>query len=201
MGAALEPPPRPRAAPDSTITDSGIGPVRLAMSESDLIGLFGPDAVVRHDSYVGEGYCAPGSRVFPDRETEIEVQWSDRTYAVIASLALGRPDSPWRTPAGVRIGSTLKELESLAGQPIQFGGFGWDYGGGATWSEGDLSIGLRLGATPESEAEVRADPRFPELLGERTVRSDHPVARRLDIVVERIYLRGPGRPETEYECG
>ena len=61
-----------------------------------------------------------------------------------------KSDAPWHTAAGVRIGITLPELERLAGAPVTFSGFGWDYGGGASWEEEGGRMGLRLSIDPAS---------------------------------------------------
>ena len=186
---------------DSVISREGIGPVRVSMSEGELVEALGAESVERFDAYIGEGFCAPGSRVFPDTDAEIEVLWSDPTYSVIAAVRVERDGSPWRTPDGVGVGSTLRELEASAGAPVEFSGFGWDYGGRATWSEGDLRLGLTLAATQESESAVSADARYVELLGERRVQSDHPLVRRLSVFVVQASLAGLAAVETEYECG
>lgn len=52
----------------------------------------------------------------------------------------------------------------------------------------------------ESKAKLADDPRYLEILGEQTVRSDHPVVSRMTVLVKRIYLQGPGSGEVQYEC-
>lgn len=186
--------------PDSLIRADGIGPVRLAMSEVDLVELLGPEAVQRTGIYLGEGFCAPGARLFTDTPAEIDVTYGDTARSTIVNLAVGAEDAPWRTPAGVHIGSTLKDLEAIAGKVVEFAGFDWDYSGWARWTEPGLEAGVRLGATQESEGGVADDPRYVELLGDRIVRSDHPVVRKLTILVHQIAIGGGVPPDAVYEC-
>jgi hypothetical protein len=102
--------------------------------------------------------------------------------------------SRWRTPAGVRVGITLTELESLAAGPhIEFTGFGWDYGGTGSWSEqtpqGKREVAIGLAPDSTSLAFAREHPRYAEIVGEQTVRSDHPLVRDMTIHVDRISIR------------
>ena len=87
--------------------------------------------------------------------------------------------------------------------PVPFGGLGWDYGGGASWTEHEGSLDLILDLDPASDARLtelgRTDPRVEELFGDRTVRSDHPVARQLTFRVSRIGLAW-GAPFDERDC-
>jgi hypothetical protein len=195
-------PPRPgdSASHNGMIVPGvGIGPVTANVSERALIDSLGAANVVRTHAHIGEGVCAPGSRVYPDTPAELEVMWTDSTYSQPARITLARPGSEWRTPRGVGLGSTLAELEALAGTPISFSGFGWDYGGGAQWEEGDDAIGLRMSPDSASQAAAERDPRYTEILGDRLISSDHPLVRTMTIRVERIYLTFRGI-ELEYQC-
>ncbi len=83
---------------------------------------------------------------------------------------------------------------------MPFSGFGWDYGGSANWDEGGVAVGIHLLPIPGTDASVVSDPRYPEILGDRVVTSDHPLVRQMTIMVDRIDLAGPGERRTEYEC-
>jgi hypothetical protein len=199
------PPPSQAGEPPSSppsgriVPGVGIGPVTAEVSERALIDSLGAAQVVRSHAYIGEGVCAAGSRVYPDTPAELEVMWTDSTYSLPARVEVARSGSPWRTDRGVGIGTTVAELETLAGGPITFSGFGWDYGGSARWDEGNDFIGLRLSADSASDASARSDPRFNEILGDRQIRSDHPLVRSMTIRIERIYLTFRGT-ELEYNC-
>lgn len=198
--SSAEPAAPATPASDSLITASGIGPVLNTMSEAELVDRLGPDAVERRDTPIGEGFCTPGGRVFPDSDAEIRVVWSDTTRTAISMLTVREAGSPWHTPAGVRIGSTLKELEAIKGEPVEFLGFEWDYGGGATWTEDGLRLRLYLGPTAESADPLRGDPQYREIIGDRLVRSDHPLVRRLTILVGSISLEGPAQAQVQFMC-
>lgn len=191
----------PGAANDWLIVpETRVGPIDSSASERALIERLGPSRVIRRDAYLGEGFCAPGSVIFPGTADSVHVTWTDSTYSHPASVSVTGAGSRWRTPAGVRIGSSLVELESLSGGPIRFMGFGWDYGGSATWTEpvgGD--VGIVLGASRASMDSASADPRFREILGERQVSSDHPLIRRMDVRVERIMVLW-AEATVQYEC-
>lgn len=188
------------AATDSMVTSDAVGPVSLAMTEAEIVAALGDAAVRRSDAYVGEGYCAPGSLLFGDTEGAIQVMWSDSTFSTMTRMVVDAAESPWRTPRGVGIGTSLLELEDIAGEPVAFSGFGWDYGGSARWEEGDVSIAMVLLPTHESEDAVVSHPRYTEVLGEGTVMSDHPVVRQMDVRVVRLMVLGGGVPQTEYLC-
>jgi hypothetical protein len=115
-----------------------------------------------------------------------------------------KSNAPWHTAAGVRIGNTLPELERLAGAPVTFSGFGWDFGGGASWEEEGGRMGLRLSIDPASNELLsdlsNRDPRTNDLFGDRAVRSDHPIAQQLRIVVEEMVFNW-GPVADEHDCG
>ncbi|MEQ1857047.1 MAG: hypothetical protein ABL963_11270 [Longimicrobiales bacterium] len=87
--------------------------------------------------------------------------WADTTYAQVAALSIAKVTSPWRTPQGARIGSTLVELEGLAGAPVPFSGFGWDYGGSANWDEGGGRRGHPSAAHPRDRCLRGVRPPLP----------------------------------------
>jgi hypothetical protein len=177
----------------------GIGPVGVATSERTLQASLGESVVVHTDAYIGEAFCAPGAHVYAGEPDEIEVVWSDSTFATAASVSVAGVGSRWRTESGVRVGTTLAELETLVGAPIEFSGFGWDYGGAAAWSEADGQVILQLNADAASDEVAARDPRYTEILGERIVRSDHPLVQTMTIRVERITVDLAPR-SLEYDC-
>ncbi len=202
LDMAIQPPgPSPASAGAVTKIDwtivpgERIGSIKKTTSRRDLVRLFGAEQVADRWIYLVEGFCTPGTVVFPASSNEVEVTWTSEDREAPASVGVSHPSGRWATDDGVRIGTTLEELERLAGEPIRFGGFGWDYGGGAAWR------GLSLGLEPDADdlSTLRDHPRLDEIYGERSVRSDHPVVRALTIRVVRMtqFWAAPGQ---EVEC-
>jgi hypothetical protein len=152
-----------------------------------------PGRVRDAEVQIGEGMCAPGTLVFDGTPDAIELAWQDEGRTRIAFVRTRTAGGRWRTARGVRIGTPLATLERLAGNPITFSGFGWDYGGRTSWREdgGEVAIGLAVDPTGE--------PPASEISGDREVRSDHPVIRRLRIAVDEITVTW-GPQASEHEC-
>jgi hypothetical protein len=203
-GCGGAPPPEPDEPHDWLIVaETRIGPVTRASTEQSLSALLGPENVVRSEAHIGEGFCVPGSVLYPGAPDEVELLWTDTTYSAPAVVRVAGEGSRWRTTLGVGVGTSLAELEAKAGAPLEFSGFAWDYGGGASWPEppgqDTTIIVLDLAPHPDSLAAASNDPRYGEILGDRTVRSDHPLMERLDVRVERISIR-IGTLPPEHQC-
>ncbi|MDH3498421.1 MAG: hypothetical protein OER21_16830, partial [Gemmatimonadota bacterium] len=179
------------------------GPLDAETSEAMLRRRLGQGAVTPAEVYLAEGFCTAGTRLFAGTAAEVDIGWTTAARDRPAFVRTRRADGPWRTPAGVRVGITLAELERLGGAPLTFSGFGWDYGGGTSWQEGTGAVGLHLSPDTASDriiADLAAhDPRVNELFGDRPVRSDHPIVRQLRIVVEELGM-GWGATADEHDC-
>lgn len=182
-------------SPDRMIVPGDrIGPVTAETSEAELVEALGRDIETGLAIDIGEGYCVPGATLYPGSADAVDIAWADSTRTRPAFARIRTDGARWATPGGVRIGSTLEELEAIHGGPVAFSGFGWDYGGTTTWTENgddssDTNLFLTLAPEPGSEAWVREHPRYDEIIGERTVTSDHPLIREMTIRVEGISLR------------
>ncbi len=203
MAATPMSPAEPTPDPGWTIIPGErIGPVTPATGEADLIELLGRESVTRDWIYLAEGFCSPGTRVFPGTADELAITWRDEQRSAPATVRISKQGARWTTPDGVRMGTNLNELEEIRGEPIVFGGFGWDYGGGTWWGTptdegGGGVITLRLAPTPESARPQ--GPRAREIYGEGEVRSNHPVVREMTIVVVGI-SQSWGNPWRDVEC-
>lgn len=193
------------SSPAWLVVDSidGVGHIRGTTSVESLVRAYGAAAVQPGAISIGEGYCIAGARVFPDTPMEIEVGWVDSTGSRPAFVRISQREGPWRTPAGVAVGTPLARLEQIRGGPLVFSGFGWDYGGSLSWSEGHGELGLAL--TPDREgltALQSTDPRVDELFGDRPVSSDHPLVPGLGLTVDMIFIdfAEPARDQIRF-CG
>lgn len=195
--------PQPTGFGWEVVPGESFGYADAATSEEGLVEAYGAGAVEPADVYLAEGFCTPGTRVFPDHPWRIEVAWADSARTRPAFARAAGTEGPWHTPAGVRLGTTVVELAAMRGEPIRFGGFGWDYGGGARWEEEGGALRLRVGPDSASNrrlhGDLREDPRSDELFGDRTVRSDHPLARQLTIRVEEMTVDW-AEPAIQRDC-
>jgi hypothetical protein len=116
------------------------------------------------------------------------VRWLDSSRREPRSIrVLG---TAWKTDDGIRLGTTLKELEQLNGRPFTLAGFGWDYSGTVYgWNGGELGARLErpgrvlLRLAPQPNADDGA------VLGEGGFPSNDPAMQALnptvyDIIVE-----------------
>lgn len=156
-------------------------------SEAELISKFGKDNVNRDTAWYPEGmgqYMI--SVLYPGTNNEVEFTWKDSVaYTGLQELALHQDSSEWSTH-GVRVGTTLEELIRLNKKDFTFSGFGWDYGGAVFWNEGgdlaELMITLDISNydMPQNEQD--------SLLGDQSVSSKSPIARKSNPVVREILL-------------
>ncbi len=140
------------ASPDNFVIIPGeqAGNIRATSSEAELIKLLGRENVTPNDTiYVAEGATEVGTTLFKGTPDEAQILWLDKTKkarpdAVILRPATDKPgtagnQAQWMTDSGLKIGSTLKDVEKLNGKPFKLYGFGWDYGGSASsWEGGTL---------------------------------------------------------------
>lgn len=193
LACATQPPREPippHALGDwAIVPGQRIGPVARMTSREELVDRLGAENVVDASIPLAEGFCSPGTRVFPGTPDELEILWYDDERVEVSEVRVRGAGSRWSTAAGVRIGITLAELEAKRGGVVELSGFGWDGGGSATWEEDGGSVALRLAPDARSSELLRRSPHAGEVQGDRLMRSDHPVLRALTIVVADIALR------------
>jgi hypothetical protein len=191
-------------APSTEPAPIAAAPVRPAVPEADLFVLavggngfrpgMGLDGLrerygIEHVSSVavplGEGDSEAGAVIYPDDATRrATVYFVDgKVTGPISAIYVRDPESIWRGPLGLKLGTTSLELERINGRPFRFLGFDWDYGGYVSnWTEGMLAhaflspgqLALRLAPAPLAEGQQRVDG-YPSGDGEFT--SDLPAVR------------------------
>lgn len=175
------------------------GPIRETTTRVDLARMFSAAAVRDRDVPIGEGLCTGGTAVLLGTRNAIDVAWQDVGRTRVAFVRTREAGGRWRTPKGVRVGTRLTELERMAGAVITFSGFGWDYGGGASWSEGIGSLGLFLEIDPADPRGKAVDPEGRVIFGDRLVRSDHPMIRAIRVRVAEM-TQSWGQHVGERDC-
>ena len=168
------------------------------MSEVDLIRLL-DDAVSPHDTiYTMEGDWVIGTILYKGTPDETHIIWKDPDQFRLpdwVGVGFGEPvrQTRWKTNQGVRIGTTLLELEKINGRAFDFWGFGWDMGGTASdWKGGSLQpapesyFNITLGYDYDSNQEQEL---ANALLGDQVYSSARPEAQQLNPKVQTMSIR------------
>ena len=88
-----------------------VGNITAGMTETDLKQLLGDSNVVRINRGVVQ------SVVFPNSPNELEIAWKKgEKFKKIGTIIIRK--GAWRTPEGIGIGTTKKELEAINGKAV-----------------------------------------------------------------------------------
>ncbi len=181
---------KPAREPEQVACTGVFGP---DSSEQIVIDTVGAGNVVTGTVYGAEGMEIIATTVFPDDpKRKMEFGWFDEENFTHLSYVELAPDQA--APGGVRIGQTVAEVEALNGAPFEIGGFWWDYGGYANFSEGKLankdtgcSLSVRFSPADEYSPAIDISP----VAGEVQVPSDEGLLEILDVRVEVLTLGYP----------
>lgn len=77
----------------------------------------------------------PYTVLFPDTPDEIQITWEDMERTKINDIRFSK-EGKWKSSTGIKIGTSLEELNQLNGKAVAFYGFGWDYSGAVVWNNG-----------------------------------------------------------------
>lgn len=171
------------------------------LSAADLRERFGEQNVHRAPVPWGgaEGDFNEGTVLFPnDQRARLEIFWRDAAAQQHPEWVSVRQErSRWRVPAGVTLGTRLRELESLNGRPFRLLGFANDVSGTVmSWSGGRLEtqntercrLRLRL-QVPWPRTDHGRSSLYRQLIGEREFSSGHPAMQALDPAVYELFLQ------------
>jgi hypothetical protein len=207
--AACDRSPRPAgdsataAAPagdELPLSPSGEGSlITPATTAADLVRRFGAASVRDGEIPLAEGDGTAGTILFPDDTTRrAEIVWRDAAARARPDFVrVGSTARRWTLAPGIRIGTTLPELERLNGGPFMVAGF--DAGDDAfvsSWRGGRLDSAfagrmrpaVTLALDDPAESRVSADERNRVVGSDSAVRSDDPVLRRLNPRVVEIVV-------------
>jgi len=171
----------PVARTDTLSPDTRVLPLAFRASEDieALRARYGASNVRIEDIPGAEGETTRGVVLFPDDASRrAYVYFVDPEHLQgIATIRIVDPESTWSLGEGLRMGTTLAELVARNGAPIEFSGFGWDYGGAiAGFRGGKLEpssangphTGFRLSPRPDLDPDIA----LPQ--GDTTFSSDDP---------------------------
>ncbi|WP_337044504.1 hypothetical protein [Emticicia sp. 17c] len=177
------------------------GVVLATSSEKELIEQLGSANVSPHDTIYGpEGMFTIGTILYKGTPNEAHIWWKDTlNFAKPEGVEIGWVEAgnenkiEWHTNTGIKVGTTLVELEKINEKPFQFSGFGWDYGGAVVdWNGGKLMdkdgssyLAVTLAYNYEDE---RLNSVADKVLGDKTFSSKDPNAQKLNPFVSKIMV-------------
>ncbi len=134
--------------------------VHATDDEAVLIRRYGASNVARDSIHLGEGEYTIGIVLFPrDTTRRLAIQWEDSVhFRRPTSVEIDGSPSRWLVWPGIKIGSSLKELEGLNGSPFELTGFETDYSGTVVSFLGGRLSTLKLGGQSNPRATIRLQP-------------------------------------------
>ncbi len=171
----------------------GIGPITFEMVEAQMLALAPHEQ--RTYFYRGKGWS--GTWLWPDQPSErIIAVLSDPPDDRSAYLVLSGMGSNYVLPNGLRLGSSLAEVEALNGGPFLMRGMGQDDGGEVlSWNGGRLAAmeGVTLYLYPVGDILDDLGEAEMELVYGGCLLSSAPVWRDRLLEVRKIQIARPGR--------
>lgn len=170
------------------------GAVTVSTTRAQIAGIYGKANVKDAEISGPEGTTFPGTVVYGKRAADrFEIIWVDpKTKRKPELVRVSDAKTRWKTSHGITIGTSLKTIEKLNGKPLTLNGFGWDLGGGViSWNGGKLAkecYGKLLLTFDAIGEEKLTEKEASKVMGEREVRSNSPVMRKLDVRVEELAL-------------
>ena len=176
------------------------GPFGMESSEAGLREGFGDTNVAAETIDGPEGSTLDATLVFPDDPTRrLVVLWQDEAQRTKPAAIIIRDDSEWVGPGGLRLGDALDEGAAINGAPFNVLGFGWDYGGAASFPAGSLA-GIPGGCVMSLSFDLdwtrEYGPEFDSIMGDQQLRSDDAQLRAATPKVAEIIVGYPFEDET-----
>lgn len=171
---------------------TSFGPIQPQVTRDDLVRLFGAPNVQDLQIEGPEGETYLGTVVFPsDPLRRFKIVWQDLPgKRVAAEISVEGEKSVWKTPQGLTLGMSLKDLEKINGGAFSMTGYEWDYGGRiVSWGVGSLAkalpqkLGLQLDYRPGPTISRK---QLDAIGGDKKLPSSHPVLQALNPKVVEI---------------
>jgi hypothetical protein len=167
-------------AGDRTFQAGRVGAiVKGATQPGDLAKIYGAGNVSYEKVHLAEGEYRPGAYIYRRTANELQVGFAADGKKIEFIRIQGRG---WTSKEGIRIGTTLAELERINGGPFKFLGFGWD-NGGAVVAGGKLPRGVIIVLSPTRNRESK---QAQQVRGDNEFSSRHPALRNLGVVVSGL---------------
>ncbi|MEO5948158.1 MAG: hypothetical protein ABIP79_15175 [Chitinophagaceae bacterium] len=174
---------------DSTlVTDSSWGAITGKTDIQGLREIFGEANVV--DERICGLECTDSidvTKIYKETNKEFIIYWADSFYhKSINMIECYAEGAPYHTATGLKMGRSMQDILTENGKPINFLGFGWDYGGNIiSYNKGKLdssNIKFRLDLPGEVENQT--------LFGDTELSTTNPDFKEYfdKMLINRIYL-------------
>jgi hypothetical protein len=163
-----------------------VGEISPTSTESDLIKIYGKKNVKRSKIAVGEGELVEGTILFPNTPDEITIEWKEK-LKYPERITISHPNTSWKIISGVKIGTTLEQLEVINKSKFKLTGFEWDYPGRTvSWENGILPVQLQLDLSSDTDISFEE---LNQVSGDGEFSSNNEIIRKMKLRVERIFIR------------
>lgn len=166
------------------IPGKNLGKINMNSSFKSIQKSYGQANVIKSDIHVGEGFYEKGYILFPnDDNKRAEILLSKEGQP--SFILLGGKSSIWHSSEGIKVGTSLQEIEKINGVNFMLSGFAWDYAGTiASWESGKLNKYKGL-------LTIRLGPKYHQnyskaLLGDNLIQSDNAEMNKLNPTVYQI---------------
>jgi hypothetical protein len=159
-------------------------------SHQRLVAAFGKQNVALESERAGPN-IEMKSVIFPkDPKRKLTVVWDDNETRSVPRVLIIEKPSQWAAPKGIRLGTTLEELERLSGAPFTLSGFG--FLGGAVESDAlrDLPGNCNIEVTMAPTAKL-PKPEMNKVSTLENFTSTDPLMRKAQAVVSRLQVSFP----------
>lgn len=176
-----------QANPDdfTYVVGERIGKIVKGMTITEVKATYGADQLKAGTLYGPEGIEYEGYRLFPDTDNELELAEAEGGFTANTWQKGGQ----WTSAEhGIRVGTSLAQLNRLNGRPFEFYGFDWDYGGLVSdWKGGTLE-GYRLQLGYDRDFVDYEGSFLEKAIGDQPVSSDLPDLQDAGLYVRQLYL-------------
>lgn len=164
-----------------------VRPLFQVRKPEQLVEMYGEANVTQRDAInlagdkEGEAYV-----IYPDTDNEVEVQFDGENGNIVT---FSHFPSKWKSPYGIKAGDPLDKLNKVNGRPFKLNAFEWTNSGLVTnWQGGALD---GKGVIIVLKANNTGDPKqYDQATGDKTLRSDMPALKKLDVIIESIAFKG-----------
>jgi hypothetical protein len=168
-------------------------------NEEELKKIFGAENVTHDTVWGAEGMFFIGTKLFGRTPDEVVFNWTDtlnnaNLYSVSIECYYDRITGKtsfgkrWKTKAGIMLGTSLKELNTMNGKEFSFSGLGWDYGGNvSSWNDGKLEKS-GIAVTLDVSADEIMPAEYDKIVGDVLISSNDPNALIVNPVVRELFL-------------